>query len=83
MEKKENTRLVFVCNECGSSALMSIEETSGHSKVYPYSKEGSWDIGYDDYESYYSEVIDYFCHDCGTQYTEEEIKQLEVKEVSV
>ena len=33
---------------------MSIEETSGNSKVYPYGKEGSWDIDYEDYEPYYS-----------------------------
>lgn len=83
MEKKENTMLVFVCKECGGSRLMSIEETSGNSKVYPYGKEGSWDIDYEDYEPYYSEVVGYICHNCSTQYTEEEIKQLEVKEVSL
>tara|TARA_B100000963_G_C22537480_1_gene630510 strand:- start:714 stop:965 length:252 start_codon:yes stop_codon:yes gene_type:complete len=83
MEKKENTVYVFVCKECGSSALMSIEETSGNSKVYLYPKEGPWDINYADYEPYYSEVVGYICHDCFTQYTEEEIKQLEVKEVSI
>ena len=81
MEKKENTRLVFVCKECGSSALMSIEQTSGNSKIYPYGNE--WDIDYVDYEAYYSEVISYFCHDCQTHYTEDEIKQLEVREVSI
>ena len=84
MEKKENKALVFVCKECGNwENLLSIEETSGQTKIYPYGKEGEWDIGYDDYEAYYSKVVGYFCHDCGTRYTEEEIKQLEVKEVSL
>ena len=84
MEKKENTRLVFVCKECGNwENLTSIEETNGLSKIYPYGKEGEWDIDYVDYEAYYCEVISYFCHDCNTHYTEEEIKQLEVREVSL
>lgn len=82
MEKKENTTLVFVCKECGNwENLLSIEETSGQSKIYPYGKEGERGIDYEDYEAYYSEVVGYFCHDCNTRYTEEEIKQLEVKEV--
>jgi hypothetical protein len=82
MENKENKALAFVCKQCGNwENLLSIEETSGQSKIYPYGKEGEWDIGYDDYEPYHSEVVGYFCHDCSTRYTEEEIKQLKVKEV--
>lgn len=76
--------LVFVCKECGNwENLLSIEETTGQSKLFPYREEGSdeWQIDYDDYEAYYSQVVGYLCHDCKTSYTEEEIKQLEVKEV--
>ena len=47
--------------------LMSIEETSGRLR-YPYGKEGEWDIGYDDYESYYSKIVGYLCNDCNTRY---------------
>ena len=86
MKKKENTTLVFVCKECGNwENLLSIEETSGQSKLFPYREEGSdeWQIDYDDYEAYDSEVVGYFCHDCNTRYTEEEIKQLEVRKVSL